>query len=334
MDQKMYNSDVKEEFLNTYDNEGTKNTIRYVFLASRLNEVPLGKDLYDFSKEEIGKVIAETKPKSTAIARTKAIFINQYISWAISNNYRKNAINPLQKEANEEWLKSFVDPNLKQFISLNDLHEMERELENPQDIVVLRLLFEGVYGQASSEIRNLKFKEDVDKESGKLTLYDDKKGEREITVSQSTLDMIIKAYEQKTYKNNNGETIRQKETDLLDNEYVVRPTKRGRVIEGRVSQTVVMKRIKLISELFDMEDMTPKSITRSGMIYMAYKLLKESGKKELTKDIFEAVGDRFNLTKINQVSSINNQEYSYHNRTVMSEFINEENIKKLYPDFN
>ncbi|MEW5569693.1 phage lytic cycle repressor MrpR family protein [Rossellomorea marisflavi] len=332
MDQKMYNSDVKEEFLNTYDNEGTKNTIRYVFLASRLNEVPLGKDLYDFSKEEIGKVIAETKPKSTAIARTKAIFINQYISWAISNNYRKNAINPLQKEANEEWLKSFVDPNLKQFISLNDLHEMESQLINYQDIAVLRLLFEGVYGQASSEIRNLKF-EDINQSSGEIRLYDDKKGERKITVSQSTLDILNKAYDQKIYQNNNGETTRQKETDLLDNEYVVRPTKRGRVIEGRVSQTVVMKRIKMISELFDMEDMTPKSITRSGMIYMAYRLLKESGKKELTKDIFEAVGDRFNLTKIHQVSSINNQEYSYHNRTVMSEFINEDNIKKLYPDF-
>ncbi|WJV20774.1 site-specific integrase [Rossellomorea marisflavi] len=329
---RMYNEEIKQKFLDTYENEGSKNTIKYLFYNSYENEVPLDKDLYDFDLSEIRLVIFSSNPKSISVARQKSVFISQYISWAIENNLRKTTINPLQ-DIRGEWFEQFVDPDIKQYISLSNLHEMEQRLVNYQDIAVLRLLFEGVYGQASSEIRNLKF-EDINQSSGEIRLYDDKKGERKITVSQSTLDILNKAYDQKIYQNNNGETTRQKETDLLDNEYVVRPTKRGRVIEGRVSQTVVMKRIKMISELFDMEDMTPKSITRSGMIYMAYRLLKESGKKELTKDIFEAVGDRFNLTKIHQVSSINNQEYSYHNRTVMSEFINEENIKKLYPDFH
>ncbi|WP_442636527.1 phage lytic cycle repressor MrpR family protein [Rossellomorea marisflavi] len=329
---RMYNEEIKQKFLDTYENEGSKNTIKYLFYNSYENEVPLDKDLYDFDLSEIRLVIFSSNPKSISVARQKSVFISQYISWAIENNLRKTTINPLQ-DIRGEWFEQFVDPDIKQYISLSNLHEMEQRLVNYQDIAVLRLLFEGVYGQASSEIRNLKF-EDINQNSGEIRLYDDKKGERKITVSQSTLDILNKAYDQKIYQNNNGETTRQKETDLLDNEYVVRPTKRGRVIEGRVSQTVVMKRIKMISELFDMEDMTPKSITRSGMIYMAYRLLKESGKKELTKDIFEAVGDRFNLTKIHQVSNINNQEYSYHNRTVMSEFINEENIKKLYPDFH
>lgn len=329
---RMYNEEIKQKFLDTYENEGSKNTIKYLFYNSYENEVPLDKDLYDFDLSEIRLVIFSSNPKSISVARQKSVFISQYISWAIENNLRKTTINPLQ-DIRGEWFEQFIDPDIKQYISLNDLHEMESHLINYQDIAVLRLLFEGVYGQASSEIRNLKF-EDINQNSGEIRLYDDKKGERKITVSQSTLDILNKAYDQKIYQNNNGETVRQKETELLDNEYVIRPTKRGRVIEGRVSQTVVMKRIKMISELFDMEDMTPKSITRSGMIYMAYKLLKESGKKELTKDIFEAVGDRFNLTKIHQVSNINNQEYSYHNRTVMSEFINEDNIKKLYPDFH
>lgn len=331
MSQKVYNEEIKQKFLDTYENEGTRHTLKYIFFNSYLNEVPLEKDLFDFSKEQVGKVIFDSRPKSISVARTKARFIHQYISWAISNNYRKNAINPLQSEVNDEnWLKTFVDPDLKMFISKQDVEEFTTHLVNNQDTAILHLIFNGVYGHSSSEIRNLKIT-DLNRDEKSIRLYDDKKGERYIyNVDEKLFDILEKANDDSTYQSNNGNSTRQKESELVDNEYIIRPARRGRVVETeRASQITIINRIKAIAEEFDMEDLTPKSIQRSGMIYMAYKLLKEEGKNELDKQHFEIIGDHFNMTKITS----NDGKYSYHNRSTMSEYINTDNIKKLYPDF-
>jgi integrase len=328
MSQNIYNEEIKQKFLDTYENEGTKNTIKYIFFYSYLNEVPLNKDLYDFSKEEIGKIVADSQPKSLSVAKTKLRFIHQYISWAISNNYRRNSINPLQNEANDdEWLKQFVDPQLKMFISKNDVNEFTTHLVNYQDIVIMHLIFNGVYGHSSTELRNLKIT-DINEEEKTLRLYDEKKGERYIQVDEDLINLIHKANNEPVYQSSNGRGERQKESDLIQNEFVIRPARRGRVVEHNpATQITIINRIKTIAEEFDMEDLTPKGIQRSGMIYMAYKLLKESGRTELNKQDYEKIGDHFNLSKIHA------GEYSYHNRSVMGEYINIENIKKLYPDF-
>lgn len=331
MSQKMYNEEIKQEFLDTYENEGTRHTLKYIFFNSYLNELPLEKDLFDFSKEQVGKVIADSQPKSISVARTKARFIHQYISWAISNNYRKNAINPLQSEVNDEnWLKTFVDPELKMFISKNDIDEFTAHLANNQDIAILHMIFNGIYGHSSSEIRNLKML-DINRDENSIRLYDDKKGERYIyNVDDKLIDILGKANDDTIYQSSNGQGERQKESELVQNEFIIRPARRGRVVEHNpASQITIINRIKMIAEEFDMEDLTPKSIQRSGMIYMAYKLLKEDNRIELNKQDYEKIGDHFNLSKITS----NDGKYSYHNKTTMSEYINTDNIKKLYPDF-
>ncbi|PKR82362.1 phage lytic cycle repressor MrpR family protein, partial [Heyndrickxia camelliae] len=58
---KMYNEEIKRQFLNEqYENERSRLTAEYIFYYSYLNELPLDKDLYDFSLDEIGKVIANS----------------------------------------------------------------------------------------------------------------------------------------------------------------------------------------------------------------------------------------------------------------------------------
>jgi integrase len=326
---RIYNEDIKQKFLETYENEGTRNTMKYIFFAAFENEMPLEKDIYNFSLDEIGKVISSSNPKSVPVALSRGRFISQYISWAIENNLRTNTLNPLQN-IDKSWYEQFIDHKLKMFISKNDVEEFAAHLVNNQDIAILHLIFNGVYGHSSSEIRNLKMT-DLNRDEKSIRLYDDKKGERYIyNVDEKLFDVLEKANADSTYQSNNGNSTRQKESELVDNEYIIRPARRGRVIETeRASQITIINRIKSIAEEFDMEDLTPKGIQRSGMIYMAYKMLKEEGKQELDKKHFETIGDHFNLTKITS----NDGQYSYHNRSTMSEYINIENIKKLYPDF-
>jgi integrase len=326
---KMYNEEIKQKFLDTYDNEGTRHTMKYIFFNAYENEFPLGKDMYDFSLEEIGKIISSSNPKSVPVALSRGRFISQYISWAIQNNLRKNTLNPLQN-IDKDWYEQFVDPELKQYISKNDVDEYTSKLVNHQDIAILHMIFNGLYGHSSSEIRNLKMS-DINRDEKSIRLYDDKKGERYIyNVDEKLIDILGKANDDTIYQSSNGQGERQKESELVQNEFIIRPARRGRVVEHNpASQITIINRIKMIAEEFDMEDLTPKSIQRSGMIYMAYKLLKEDGRTELNKQDYEKIGDHFNLSKITS----NDGKYSYHNKTTMSEYINTDNIKKLYPDF-
>jgi hypothetical protein len=326
---KFYNEHIKNKFLDTYENENSRNTISYIFKYSYMNELPLDKDLYDFNLEQIGSVISSSNPKTIDVALARGRFISQYISWAIASpqNLRKNTLNPLQN-IDEDWYEQFIDKDIKQFISKAELSEMESVLVNYQDIALLRLLFNGVYGYESSEIRNLKITDISD--DGTLRLYDDRKGERHVTVDESTVEILRKAYEQPSYKNKNGDVEgRNAESLLPENEYIIKPTLRGKMSESdRVTQPTIMKRMRNIAQLFDMPDLNPKSVNRSGMIYLAYKILKEENKNEVDRHILNKIGDRFNLNKTN------NNGYINYNTYAMGKYINIENISKLYPDFN
>ncbi|GIN22577.1 phage lytic cycle repressor MrpR family protein [Siminovitchia fordii] len=326
---KMYNEDIKKRFLHDYyKNETTRKVVEYIFYYSYGNEAPLGKDLYDFSLDEVGATIANSRPKSLNVAATRGNFISQYISWAIENNLRTSNIHPMQS-LSREWYKQFIDKDIKQFISKRELDYVDDNLVNIQDRIVLRLLFEGVYGTECSELRNLRWS-DVEEEAGKVKLYDDVKGERFIYLGKDVIELIRKAYySNEDYHNKNG-TVEERSltSQIVDSEYVVRNLKRGRVREGeRVSQITILNRIKMIAELFNLPDITPKSLSRSGMIYMAYEILKnkpDGALKELEYEDFEKIAIKYNLTP----NTINN--HTYYNSAYMKQFINERNIKKLY----
>jgi integrase len=327
-----YNHEIKEQFLNDiYENEDTKEAVSYIFKYSKGNEEVLGKDLFDFTIEEMGLVIANSTnlPRSVFVATTRGRYISRYITWAIKNNYRRSNINPFQG-LDASFYSKFVEQDIKQYITKNDVEEFTAHLVNHQDIAILHMIFNGIYGHSSSEIRNLKMS-DINRDEKSIRLYDDKKGERYIcNVDEKLIDILGKANDDTIYQSSNGQGERQKESELVQNEFIIRPARRGRVVEHNpASQITIINRIKMIAEEFDMEDLTPKSIQRSGMIYMAYKLLKENNRTELTKQDYEKIGDHFNLSKITS----NDGKYSYHNKTTMSEYINTDNIKKLYPDF-
>jgi hypothetical protein len=80
---KLYNEEIKEQYLLQYDNEQTQKTIRNVFQNTALIEEILDKDLYEFSLEELGKAISNTNPASKNVARSNGRFISSYISWSI-----------------------------------------------------------------------------------------------------------------------------------------------------------------------------------------------------------------------------------------------------------
>ncbi|QJI52363.1 putative integrase [Psychrobacillus phage Perkons] len=313
---KMYNEDVKLKFLEQYENEDSKLTIQYLFFHSFILEDTLKKDLYDFNINEIAQVIISMNVKSITLAKNKRSEISKFLDWAIEHNFRKDNLNPLQG-IEDEWLTDLVDKTIKQFISKQKLDEIISELVNYQDKIIPLLIFNGVYGHQCSELRNLRMKDIQD--DGTVRLRDDARGERIIHLEENVIELLRKANSDREYQAKNGlSTSRNAVAEVIDSEYIIKPIKKGKTSpDGRISQITIINRIMMIAELFDIPELTPKSIQRSGMIYMAYHLSEK-------KDIYDLIGERFNWRKIVR------GDYENYNISYMRSFLNDENITMLY----
>lgn len=324
---KMYNEEVKETFLQyLIDEEGyteeTVHVFRFVFYKSYDVEDVLQKDMYDFNMSELKQVLLNANKSTINSVRAFASMIKKYIDWAIHTGLTNSNINPMDMFTASDY-EECIDKSKKLFISEDELIEIENRLANYQDKVIPRLLFEGANGHEVSELINLKI-DDVDFKNKRLRLYDNKNGERYITVSDRCLDIIEKAIKEKTYyaKNAEKESKHGKdEYEYFETDRVIKNTLTGRT-KKVADKNVVYRRMYLIKELFDMPYLTIKNVWRSGMIKMAVDLYKEEG--ELTNKQLAKIAEQFGLGKI-----VNNgrETYNYH---AMRQFINRDNILELY----
>lgn len=314
-----YNEAIKNKYLESVDNEGTKNLIRYLFYKSKGVEENLQMDMYNFSIDHIKEVMKNINTKAIETSQSNLSFIRTYINWCIIHGYRENNINPLDG-IDSEWHKQFVNENIKQFLSKQEIDEIISNLVNYQDKVIIKLLFEGVYGYESSELRNLKLSNIY--ANGKSTLHDDKKGKRPFKFDEETIELIKKANDEQRYRNKNGQSLGKAPTsELLPSAYVLKNANKSRSIDNeRISQPVLMKRVKMISEVFELPDITPKSIWRSGQLYKAYLSYINTGKIN-----YDEIGERFALSKV-----VNNG-YEYYNVSYLEKnYLNMDTISVLY----
>lgn len=315
----LYNEEVKNRYLQTYDNEGTQNTIRHIFTKSATTEETLQKDLYNFSLEDLIDVFKNINALTKSVVMSAGRFIKSYISWCIKNGYRDDNLNPLTGIEND-WYAQWVNKNLKIHYSYNEFIELVEDpiLLNAQDQACLFLLFEGVKGESFLELRSLKY-ENINFDENEIFIND---REYSIKVSDQCLHYLQKAYEQKTYYTfHNGD---YKEKELLESPYLFKNVKAGRTEPGNmVSMAVFYNRLNSIkTDLLELEYLTPNGLSQSGQIKMSVDLYQEYGKLEYEQ--FEVIGRKYNS------SMITNNGYTYYNTFLLKQYINPTNIKELY----
>lgn len=314
-----YNRELKEKFLEQY-NEETARTYAYSLARSRFEEELFGKDLYNFNLEQISKILPKFKACNLNGVKKHALIIDLYMTWAAENGYRNSNISVL-KGMDNEFYERFV-MNKKMFINEDELKEYEDTLVNYQDKLTLRLPYEGLTGYKMSLMRNLNIKCFTDKPNV-IRSKDDRKGEREIEVSDRCIEFIKKGIAEDIYFAKNGESEGYiKELPLTRNDYVIRINAKKNKENSEIDTHNLHRRLKAIKEGIDLPAITFKSLERSGMIAFAKDLFVERGK--LGKEEFNIIGDRYNLSKLHAGGK------EYHNTTMMKTYINRENILELY----
>lgn len=337
----MFNNEIKERFLDEmvkegHINEATKKSYRNLFFRTKdLIEEKLGKDLFELSLVETEKLFVAFKANNRNTIESYARIISSYLNWATKEKFTKmNVTTGLKPDDFIKYLK-----NEEEYFSYDRLMYYEEACKNAQDAVILRLIFNGIIGKNLSEIRNLKFKEHVDKKRNMIyrinSLVEDKKTGLPIDtlegweddIDDYTIDLIEDAYNEKIYFKKNGNMekstgnsrgIVRDYTDLLDGDYVIRAsntTKDAALTESNqpVNRHVVYRRIKMLAEYLNLVDiLDAKYIQRSGMIYYASKLIVD---EELSVNSLKKVAKRFGMQ-------------SHHN---LKGFLTVENIRKIYP---
>lgn len=316
---KMYEPETKERFLSTYDNEDTKNTIRYMlFYNSESAETQLRKDLYDFNQEEISKVIKKANPHNLTTAKTIGRFISQYMHWAINppQLLRKNNINPM-KAVDDIFYKPLVNRTKKIHYSLNEFIELLEDLPNAQDQALLSLLWEGL---SFDEIKEIHYN-DIRWNSNEIVLRE-RDGEI-FKLNDIFMRFITNAYKATTYTTytDDGE---YKERELLQSDYLMKNAYSRRVAKSKapVNNSIFYSRLTNVKNQFSLEYLTPNSLRQSGQIYMSVKLYEKYGKLEYEQ--FAEIGDKYGASMIHATG------YTYYNTTLMKQYISESNIKELY----
>ncbi|SDJ08735.1 phage lytic cycle repressor MrpR family protein [Salimicrobium halophilum] len=323
----LFNQQLKEDYFTHLLKNGQVNresVKSYARLMERLSpaEENRNKDVMHFSFEEMEDILRGFQTRFRGTIESYARIISTYLNWAVMQGYISE--NVLQRLNPKDFNAYVIEQDL--FLTNSQLMRYEDNLENYQDAVILRLLFEGVCGRQMSELRNLKYqREFVDEETNTLklihSLEEDDSGrpvkywERYLKVEDRSLHLVKRASEENYYYKSNGDmadtTGRIREyTDLIRNDYVLRPSNTKTIIMNNpIDKHVIYYRLNRISDVLGIDRLTSKFILRSGMIHFAKTIVDEN--QGVTLADIKIVAERFNVK-------------SYHN---LKGFLTDENLQ-------
>lgn len=326
--QNIYNEDIKAMFLDEQMESGTiseETADNYLRIFASISEIEekLNKDVREFDHDEIDKLLYSFNSRTRNTIESYGRIISKYLNWNVEKGYiETNILKEFKPVSFEKYIR---DDEV--YLTEQKLRDIEDECKNAQDAIILRLLFIGLGGKQMSELRNLR-KEDVDYSRKSLelrsTITADSNGvplkvdpRTHKFIDDRTLDMLKEAIEQTEYEKRNGamdfrENINPY-TELINNDYVIRPSKTQTTnYNYPADKFVIYRRIQTISEYFNIKDLTAKFIQRSGMLYYANSLIEN---EQFTQEDLKLVASRFGVK-------------SYHN---LKGFLTYENIRKAYP---
>lgn len=325
-EQGLYNRDQKEMFLKGL-NSNTRAAYERVLNRAKILEEQFNKDLYDFNIYEIEKVIHYLNPGTLSSVIAATSIIQNYIRWGIEQDLRTDNLNPLDAIAGDHFYSKFIDSSNKTIFKKEEIDDITGGLVNFQDSAIVQCIFEGVVGKRYSEILNLR-RQDINESTNELTLTNEvsekEQTTRTVTVSDDLINMLLKAVNETIYYKNNGhpsENIKAPTANLMESDFVFRNVLLNTKGLDRADYHLIFRRLKKVAEWNKQPYLTGINIRNSGMLYMAYKLYKQSGK--LSKPEIDSVCAQFNIQTLK-----NKQDY--HTTRLRKDFLNVDKIKELY----
>lgn len=300
-DVSLYNRDLKQRFISQYGESTQKNLI-YIFNISAQLEFSLGKDIYEFNREDLDNLFMAFDCESEASVASKFSIIGKYIDFAIEQGFVTSRINLVKNFSGEEYYGRYVSKiaERRKILDTKGLNDFENFCVNDQDVAVIRLLRIGARGRQEKEnsleeLINIRI-EDCDFNKNTITLTRNNGETRIIEVSDETLEILKDANKQEKYIRKNGEVsdwVKIKKNDkstLHQNGYILKPS--GKSNFGKITAGTIIQRINNLKELYGNPFISVTNIWLSGMVEYAKQIKQEKG-NDLDKDDYIKICRRF-----------------------------------------
>lgn len=302
----LYNRELKQRFMSTYD-ESTQKSLIFIFNKSAQLEYSLGKDVYAFNREELDDLFMLYDSGSRASVASRFSIIGKYIDFAIEQGFLKTGINLVKNLSGNEYYEKYVSKiaERKKILNTEQLDDLIDFCVNDQDGAAFAMIREGGRGRqeeenALEELINLRI-EDCNFETNEITFTRNNGETRTIKVSDKTMDLLKDANAQDKYIRKNGEAsdwAKAKKNDrmlLYQNGYIFKPTRKG--FMGKINAKTIIQRIGTIKELYGNPFISVTNIWLSGMVEYGKQIKTEKG-KELDREDYKEICRRFGHNEI------------------------------------
>jgi integrase len=259
-----FNYNHKLKFSTKNYNEDTRRVVMALFRKSATLEEAYGKDLYDFNLDELTQFFKSLKAKTLRSLQNQISTVERYVHYSIK--LTENGINYASAFDSRDKIESLLDKVAEEnmIFDKDEIMEMVEFADNPQDGVIVGLLFDGVSHKNEFEELIELTKDNIDFDNRVINLED-----RQVPMSDRTYLAVKGALDTSLkYISITGETSRSYK--IAEGENVLRGL-RGK---NKVKPQIINQRLLRIKEIFDYEYLNATTIVYSGQIHLAKELFK------------------------------------------------------------
>ena len=302
-DDELYNDEIKKRFLSEYD-ETTADKQWYLFAKTKDTEEILSKDVKDFNSKEFESLLYSLEANSKSSIDSQVSTLKKYIRFCKKNNLISQGISMIEFDEN------FSGQNLLKYIKVmaiekkypnrEELFDVAENCDNPQDGVILGLIFEGVSTWHNLiELTELRTRDVVKDEFGcRINISSRKDGyNRQFEITEQLYSLVQEAANQTLYqfRIKNESTAKVVAMDLTESDYVVRSiVRRSSASSDKPDPQLIRSRVIRLKEDFNNQFLTPTNILYAGMIEYAKEQKKIIGPELSIKD-YKQINRRFGI---------------------------------------
>jgi len=298
----LYNRPNKELFLKEYleDDLTRQSYCVYLNLVSK-HELLIGKDLADWSADDILNFFANQMTTSHSSLRAQFSISKQYCNFCVGRGINTTGTNKFATLSfKKDVLPMLNMKNYKnKFLTEEQVWAMQNESINAQDTVCLIPLFYGIKGNKVSELQKL-VESDLDSINHTIRLTDDDDSVRVIEISERLEGIFRDAIGQDVYNRRGKEGFGGRNSaQLHDSDSIIRPTTIN--AEGFCTAQTISTRCKKLLTDCGHSELSINDVYTSGKLSRLKKIKDENG--EITVEDLKKIQFDFN-DNVNNYSSI------------------------------
>lgn len=257
----MFNETQKETFIKEYlkSKVVAQTSLYAVFRKTEPFEKELSKDASQFTRKEILNMFAQFKAKSVNSLLNYAIILKHYSRLICGNNEYESIA--------KADVVDLIDKSGNILLSREELDDIEAQLLNWSDKAIVELLWEGISGKNMIDIYSVS-EECI---QGDMLCVNGK----EFYMTNRLKELLPKAFAE-TEIMSYGNTMRIVEVEGKGRLYKERANTRG-VDSDDQKFRYFYRRIQIFREYLDIQGLTMKNLSASGMFYYIQLGIKETG---------------------------------------------------------